>query len=43
MGIMRLERVRVKKFSFQHGDFLLHDLMASIAVQYLLAELLGGW
>jgi hypothetical protein len=42
MGITRLERVRVK-ISFQHGDFLLHDLMASIAVQYLLAELLGGW
>lgn len=43
MGITRLERVRVKKFHFSMAIFLLHDLMASIAVQYLLAELLGGW
>jgi hypothetical protein len=42
MGITRLERVRVKNFHFSMAIFL-HDLMASIAVQCLLAELLGGW
>ena len=34
------EGLQSDKISFQHGDFL-HSLMASIAVQYLLAETTG--